>query len=506
MTDTSHYPQCHRSGSLNELPVVTAGIPPFLTMVDLLYCQTCFLKKCPANLLKTLTVLLLVIALYITCYVTTTDLSKPGGPVFSLFLLVILALTAGQLLKIVKIPPMLGMLLVGIGLSNIPKVKEWTVLDAQISSDMKTISLMVILMKGGLSLDIMEIKRVGFAVIRLAFLPCFVEATVFAIFSVLLLKLPWIWGFLLGFVIAAVTPAIIVPCLEELKKRRFKIEENNITTMLISASSFDDVVAISAYMVCLSSAFSSDKPLYLQIIQGPLEILIGIVEGVLLGVVLWVLPPASAGGSVSRLRALLILSLGLSSVFGMSYIGFNGSGPLSVIVMSLTAVKGWGEDALVTDVVDRLWLLGEPLLFGLVGRDIQFEFITPEVLWKSLIVIFVALLFRLLTAFFAVSWTELSVKEKIFVSFSWIPKATVQAAIGSYALAVAVERDAEESVREYSRTIVTVAVLIILVSAPLGSLLMYFTAPFLLDKVEPAHCHLTQEEEKEEDSAEERVV
>ena len=468
-------------------------------MVDIQSLQGCLLKKCPHKLLKVLALLLLVITLYTTCYVTATALSQPEGPVFSLFVLLILAIIAGQCLKLINIPPMLGMLVVGIGLSNIPTVKEWTVLDAQVSSDLKNIALMLILMKGGLSLDIMDIKRVGFAVIRLAFLPCFVEATVFAIMSVLLLDLPWIWGFLLGFVIAAVTPAIIVPCLDELKKRKFKIEENNITTMLISASSFDDVLAISAYMVCLSSAFTTDKPLYLQILQGPLEIVLGIAVGVISGVVLWLVPPANSGKVDSRLRSLLLLSFGLCSVFGMSYIGFNGSGPLSVIVMCLTAVKGWGEDTTVTGVVDCLWVLGEPLLFGLVGRDIQFQFITPQIMWKSLIIIFVALFFRLITAFLAVSWTGLTVREKIFVSFSWIPKATVQAAIGSYALAVAVEKGEEEVAMGYSRTIVTVAVLIILVSAPLGSMLMYFTAPLLLDKVESGHCHLGQEEESVEE-------
>ena len=475
--------------------------PKQFNMTDVQSCQGCFFKRCPDRVLKVFAYLILITALYITCFVTT-NLSKPGGPIFALFVLVILALVAGLLLRIVRIPPMLGMLLVGIALSNIPKIKEWTSLDAQISSDLKTISLMIILMKGGLSLDIMDIKRVGFAVIRLAFLPCFVEATVFAIMSVLLLKLPWIWAFLLGFVIAAVTPAIIVPCLDELKKRKFKIEENNITTMLISASSFDDVVAISAYMVCLSSAFSSDKPLYLQIIQGPLEILIGIALGTLLGIVLWVIPPANSDKVDSRIRTALILVLGLCSVFGMSHLNFNGSGPLSVIVMSLTAIKGWGEDQLVTDVVDKLWILGEPLLFGLVGRDIQFEFITLDILWKSLIVIFVALFFRLGAAFAAVSWTSLTVKEKIFVSFSWIPKATVQAAIGSYALAVAVEKNADEIAVEYSRTIVTVAVLIILISAPLGSILMYFTAPLLLERIDTGHCQLAEGEEEEEDEQE----
>lgn len=253
---------------------------------------------------------------------------------------------------------MLGMLVVGIALSNIPYVKDQTVLDTEISSALKTVALIIILMKGGLSLDIMDIKRVGFAVIRLAFLPCFVEAAVFAVLSVFLLGLPWIWAFMLGFVISAVTPAIIVPCLMELKKRRFKIEQNNIMTMLISASSFDDVVAISAFMVCLSSAFSSDKSLVLQILQGPMEIVIGIVIGIICGMVLWVLPPTPLKGTTtSKFRCVLILLFSLFSVFGMNYLNFSGSGPLSVIVMSLTAIKGWQEDEYVTGVVDNLWFI-----------------------------------------------------------------------------------------------------------------------------------------------------
>ena len=454
-------------------------------MVDLLACQRAVLSRLPYNLLRIATTILLTLSLYLACLATTQSLSLPTGPLFSIFLLVVLALAAGELMQLARIPPMLGMLLVGIALSNVPTVKEMTVLEPQISSDLKTVALLVILMKGGLSLDIMDIKRVGFAVIRLAFLPCLVEASVFAVLSVFLLNLPWVWAFLLGFVIAAVTPAIIVPCLMELKRRKFRLDENNITTMLISASSFDDVVAISAFMVCLSSAFTSDKPLYLQIIQGPLEIVLGILIGVVFGMLLWVIPPTAKDGTVSsKSRAMLILFLSMFSVFGMNYLQFSGSGPLSVIVMSLTAVKGWGGDEYVTKVVDLLWYFGEPLLFGLVGRDIQLELITLDLLWRTLIVIFVALVFRLLAAFLSVSGTSLNFREKIFVCFSWIPKATVQAAIGSYALAVAVEKGAEEEVLGYCRTIVTVAVLVILVSAPLGAMLMYFTAPLLLEKVQ----------------------
>lgn len=390
---------------------------------------------------------------------------------------------------------MLGMLTVGIALNNIPLIKDKTRVDSTLSSNLKTVSLMVILIKGGLSLDIMDIKRVGFAVIRLAFLPCFVEGGCFAVLAVFLLGLPWVWAFMLGFVIAAVTPAIIVPVLMDLKKR-FKVEENNITTMLISASSFDDVVAISAYMIFHSSAFSSGSSMVRQILQGPLEILVGVVVGVVVGVGLWFVPSDQdqARGGV---RACLLLSLGLSSVFGMSYLGFSGSGPLSVIVMSLTAGKRWGEDQVVCGVVDWAWFFCEPLLFGLVGRDIQFEFITGEILWKTLVIITVALAFRLLTAFLSVSRTGLSLREKIFVAFCWIPKATVQAAIGSYALSVAQELGVGGITVTYARIIVTVAVLVILISAPLGALLMSFSAPLLLQKKEKLESENSEEKDEE---------
>ena len=382
-------------------------------------------------------------------------------------------------------PPMLGMLLVGILLRNLSLLSDPTAVEETFSGNLKTLALMVILMKGGLSLDVMEIRRVGWAVIRLAFIPCFVEAGIFAVLSVFLLRLPWIWGLMLGFVIAAVTPAIIVPCLLELKRRRFRVEENNINTMLISASSFDDVVAISAFMVCASVAFSADKPLYLQILQGPIEIAIGFALGVVLGLLLWVTPPVGASGKVSHsARFAMLLFLGVGLVFGLNHLNFSGSGPLSVIVMSITAIKGWREDEFVADSIDKLWFVGEPLLFGLVGRDVNLSLISLDLLWRAGVVILVSLLFRLLAAFLCVAGTGLTLRERVFVCLSWLPKATVQAAIGSYALSLALELGSSEEIVGYAQVLVTVAVLVILTSAPLGSLLMFLTAPILLEKVE----------------------
>lgn len=180
----------------------------------------------------------------------------------------------------------------------------------------------------------------------------------------------------------------------------------------------------------------------------------------------------------------MLLFLGVGSVFGLNYLGFSGSGPLSVIVMSMMANFVWSEDDFVTDSVDKLWFVCEPLLFGLVGRDIDLSLISLDLLWRSGVVILVSLLFRLLAAFLCVSGTGLTLREKIFVCLSWLPKATVQASIGSYAFSLALELGSNEEIVGYAQVIVTVAMLVILTSAPLGSLLMFLTAPVLLEKKE----------------------
>ena len=245
--------------------------------------------------------------------------------------------------------------------------------------------------------------------------------------------------------------------------------------------------------------------------QGPLEVLLGIIIGIFSGMMLSRIPSTQGStkqgdlGNRSELRTAAILCISVFSVFGMNWFKFSGSGPLSVIVMSIVAMKGWGEDEQVIKYIDLLWVIGEPLLFGLVGRDIDFSTITPDLVWKSLIIIFVALVFRMLAAYFAVSWAGMTRKEKLFICFSWIPKATVQAAIGSYALGVAEEQGSGLVVMEYARTIVTVAVVVILVSAPLGASLMYLTAPYLLSKKE-SHELVEQSDHSTEQGADQDVA
>ena len=444
-------------------------------------------------LLKALILTLLPGFFFLTLLATTGRLCLPGQPVFSLFVLLLSCVLVGSLLEHLGFPGMIGMLLIGIGMSNIPVIKDATVLQPDsISQDIKNVCLIVILMRGGLSLDIMDIKKCSGAVIRLIFMPCFTEAAVFAVLSVYLLKMGWLDGFMLGFVVAAVTPAIIVPALIRLQNKGFQLSEKNIDTMLISASSFDDVVAISSFMVFLSSWLLADKSLVYQVLKGPLEIVIGMAIGIFSAMLLSIItPPALALEKRTNLdsyfrisRAFFMIMFAVIAVFGLNYLDFSGSGPLAVIVMSIVVRKGCCEEKYISGVLDKVWLYAaEPLLFGLVGRDIQLSLITVELLWKSLVVIITGLLFRSLAAYTAASWTHLSVRERIFISVSWLPKATVQAAIGSYALSTVREKGITDGdVIRSCEIIVTVAVLVILVSAPLGSLLMKFGASHLLLK------------------------
>merc|ERR550519_108753 len=150
-------------------------------------------------------------------------------------------------------------------------------------------------------------------VFRLAFCPCLTEATVVAIASNLFLGLPWEWGFMLGFVLAAVSPAVVVPCLLNMQERGFGVAKG-IPTLVIAAASVDDVLAISCFTILLGITFNSSGNLALAILQGPLEALAGIAFGLAWGGLAVYLPPAPQPSTV--LRVLVLGGGSLLALFG----------------------------------------------------------------------------------------------------------------------------------------------------------------------------------------------
>ncbi|XP_072552181.1 sodium/hydrogen exchanger 9B2 [Salminus brasiliensis] len=353
---------------------------------------------------------------------------------------------------------------------------------------------MVLLLSGArLRSALCSVDRLKAVCVRVAVGPCSTEACTVAVISHFLLGLPWIWGFILGFVLAAVSPAVVVPSMLLLQQSGYGVQKG-IPTLLMAAGSFDDVLAITGFTTCLGMAFGTGST-WLSLGKGVLEVVVGIVAGGVLGVLLHFFPSDDQADLVLR-RSALLLGLSVFSVFASHTAGLGGAGGLCTLVLSFIAGLSWDtKKAPVAAVVGRFWDVFQPLLFGLIGAEITISALSPDTVGLGMATLCVGVVIRVLVTFAAVLFAGFNLKEKIFISLAWLPKATVQAAIGSTALDMA-RSIGDQQMEYYGMVVLTVAVLSILVTAPIGALAIGLAGPRLLQKY--TEINETHTEEKAE--------
>uniref|UniRef100_A0A3B4F7J0 Mitochondrial sodium/hydrogen exchanger 9B2-like n=1 Tax=Pundamilia nyererei TaxID=303518 RepID=A0A3B4F7J0_9CICH len=369
-----------------------------------------------------------------------------------------------------------GMLLAGLLLRNVPYITDAIFIDTHWSAALRNIALSIILTRAGLGLNPEALSRLKAVCVRVAVGPCMVEACIVAVVSHFLLGLPWVWGFILGFVLAAVSPAVVVPSMLLLQREGYGVEKG-IPTLLMAAGSFDDILAITGFSTCLGIAFSTGST-WMNILKGLLEVVGGIVAGMILGMFLYCFP--SNDQDLVLRRTLMLLGLSIFSVFTSNVIGFAGAGSLCTLVLAFLAALGWKtEKAPVAEIVGRSWDVFQPLLFGLIGAEITIKALSPSTVGLGMACILIGLVIRLLVTFLLVHYGGFNLKEKLFISVAWLPKATVQAAIGSKALDMARE-EGDEALIKFGLDVLTLAVLAILTTAPVGALGIGLAGPRLL--------------------------
>ncbi|XP_065175967.1 uncharacterized protein LOC135805795 isoform X1 [Sycon ciliatum] len=444
----------------------------------------------------------------------------PGadGFLFAISVVIAAAALGGYIVRQVHLPPLLGMLLAGFLLRNVYVVDVPSVVaggtttnDSNISnvtmspllmtaasgggeltsnlrsswsSALRSVALVIILVRAGLGLNPSVLKRAKFVIMRLAFLPCLVEASVDAVLANLLLDFPWAWGYMLGFVIAAVSPAVVVPSLLGLQEREYGIAKG-IPTLIIAAASFDDVIAISGFGIALGLVFSTGGSLAFNIIRGPLELLAGIVGGTAVGVIAWYIPSSDKTNSHRfRNRIIFLLFGGLTAVFGTRLVHFTGAGALGSLVMAFVAGRGWPDEdrKMVARSFALLWHFAQPMLFGLIGAEIDRNILGESFVGTAIGILWIGMLFRVIVSACSVVRYNLTLREKLFVALAWLPKATVQAAIGSVALDTATEQGGTPEQIALGRKVLTIAVLVIVFTAPIGSIAISLSGPRLLAK------------------------
>ncbi|XP_061685899.1 sodium/hydrogen exchanger 9B2 isoform X7 [Syngnathoides biaculeatus] len=390
-----------------------------------------------------------------------------------------------QLPRLPPFPPLLGMLLMGFMLRNIPIITNGVYINFKWSASLRNIALAVILARAGLGLDPSALRKLKSVCLRVAVGPCIVEACTIALVSHFLLGLPWVWGFILGFVLGAVSPAVVVPSMLLLQKDGYGVEQG-IPTLLMAAGSFDDILAITGFTTCLGMAFATGSTWY-NLLRGGLEVGGGLVAGILLGFVIQYFPSVDQKHLVMK-RSFLVLGLSVFAVFGSGVAGFPGSGGLCTLVLAFLAGLGWGtEKARVEEVVGWAWDVFQPLLFGLIGAEIRVTELEGHIVGLGIASLLIALVVRLLFTYVCVLFAGFNIREKLFISLAWMPKATVQAAIGSTALDMARIRQDKE-MQKYGMDVLTVAVLSILLTAPVGALIIGLCGPCLLQKPKNSAC------------------
>ena len=389
----------------------------------------------------------------------------------SLALIFLLGMASGGIFKRIKLPNLLGLLLTGIILGPyVLNLIDNSILD--ISSDLRKIALIIILTRAGLSLDINDLKKVGRPAVLMCFIPATFEIIGMIVLAPKLLGVSILEAAVMGAVVGAVSPAIIVPKMLKLMEEGYGTEKS-IPQMLLAGTSIDDIFVIVMFTVFTGLA-QGNSISAISFLQIPVSIILGVIVGAVIGIYLAVFFKKvhmrdSAKGVLLLSISFLMISLETALEGIVPF-----SGLLAVMSIGIfLQIKYRVVARRLSIKYSKLWVGAEILLFVLVGATVDISYAFKAGI-GAVILIFGVLLFRMVGVFFCLIKTNLTIKERLFCMIGYIPKATVQAAIGGVPLAMGMAS---------GQLILTLAVLAILITAPLGAFGIDVTYKKLLTSV-----------------------
>lgn len=375
----------------------------------------------------------------------------------SISLILILGMSMGWICQKIKLPSLLGMLVTGVVLGPyVLNLLDESILG--ISPELRKIALIIILTRAGLGLDLSGLKKIGRPAVLMCFVPASFEILGMILFTPKLMGITLLEAAVMGAVLAAVSPAVVVPRMVKLMEEGYGVKEG-IPQLILAGASVDDV-----YVIVLFSTFvgmmQGEGASIIRFINIPVSIFLGIAIGLIIGVMLAYFFKKVHIRDTSKVLIILSISLLLvviedrlttsitfSALIAIMFIGIGLQKKREVVAKRLSVKYG------------KLWVAAEVFLFVLVGATVNIGYL-GKVGIKAIIVIVGALFFRMLGVFVCLLGTSLNRKERLFTMMAYTPKATVQAAIGGIPLALGLA---------CGDIVLTVAVLAIVLTAPLGA-------------------------------------
>lgn len=382
----------------------------------------------------------------------------------SFAIIFLVGLSSAAVFEKIGLPRIIGML--GVGIIVSPYVLD--LLDPSIlgiSSELRQIALIIILIKAGLSLNLSDLKKVGRPALMMSFVPACCEIVGYVIFAPILLGLNRIEASVMGAALSAVSPAVVVPRMVRLIEEKYGTQKS-IPQMILAGASCDDIFVIVLFstFVTMAQGGSARAVDFLNI---PISVVLGILLGLLAGFAVYLIfekfyQHNRKIRNSTKVIVLLGTSFLLMSIESLvkNYVALSG---LLAVVAMACVVKLKADNIVsvrLSEKFGKLWIAAEVMLFVLVGAavDVRYTFTAGGM---AVLMIFIALAFRAVGVSICMLGTELNAKERAFCVIAYLPKATVQAAIGAVPLSLGLP---------CGKIVLSVAVMAILITAPLGSI------------------------------------
>ncbi|KAI6233846.1 hypothetical protein M3Y99_00877000 [Aphelenchoides fujianensis] len=402
--------------------------------------------------------------------------------ILSLFFLWALATVFGRIVSYVFLPPLLGMLLAGFMIRNVVVFAEFWRIDAGWDHVLRQSAFILILIRCGLNIDPEALRKSLGIFCSLGLISTTIEAAAIVLAAHFLFYIPVPLAILFGFVLTSTSPAVTVPSMIRLQEQGHGIDKG-IPTMILAAASIDNIYCITAFSIVASVIFTQNEDLGYMIARIPIEILVGALFGILIGLLLRVFPRNDID-SVHFVRSGFLCSASVALLFGTHAIGCDMAGYVAVFLVCVISSMRWKIDNHQSTRKEEhcfriLWdLLFQPFLFTLIGLQFDFSQMSWQILWNALAIIFIGVGVRFLAVLLMSFFMGLEYKEQIFVAVCFFPKATVQAALAP----LIIQYTTSGSTADHMQTIFQTCVLSIIITAPIGQLMIDLLGKLLLDK------------------------